>query len=189
MRLAHIFVVLAFPLAAAGCATYLDDLNRAEAHSVANENERALALFRIDESDLDSLNHADQTRYFYLRGMNDYRLGAPFRADARHWLALARAHEQAMPGGLRSEWKERLEEALKDLNQDVYGTGVAVDDDSASAKKGESKDESKDETKDAPKAKDDSDSKPAKSTKATCKKDADCEGELVCRKSRCVESK
>lgn len=76
---------------------------------------------------MDSLAHADQTRYFYLRGMNNFRMGKDFRADARHWLALARAHEQQMAGGLTPEWKERLEEALKDLNQDVYGTGVVAD--------------------------------------------------------------
>ncbi|MBI5532107.1 MAG: hypothetical protein HY898_05290 [Deltaproteobacteria bacterium] len=126
MRLATTLVILALPLASAGCATYLDDLNRAEAHS-ATEAERALALFRVDETDIDSLSQADQTRYFYLRGMNDYRLGQPFRADARHWLALARAHESQSPGGLRDEWKQRLEEALKDLNQDVYGQGVVVE--------------------------------------------------------------
>jgi hypothetical protein len=56
--------------------------------------------------------------------MNDYRLKEPYRADARHWLALARALDREQPGGLTGDWKERLEEALQDLNQDVYGTGV-----------------------------------------------------------------
>jgi hypothetical protein len=144
MRLAPILVVLALPLVSAGCATYLNDLDRAETHS-ATEAERALALFRVDENDIDSLSQADQTRYFYLRGMNDYRLGQPFRADARHWLALARAHESQSPGGLRDEWKQRLEEALKDLNQDVYGQGVVVEDDKD--KKDDDKDSSKAKSK------------------------------------------
>ena len=123
MRLVH-SALLAFALVPLGCATYLDDLNRADAHAANNKHEQALALFRADEPDLDSLSHADQTRYFYLRGMNDYRMGKDFRPDARHWLALARAHDQQMAGGLTQEWKDRLEEALKDLNQDVYGAGV-----------------------------------------------------------------
>jgi hypothetical protein len=124
MRRILVIVACAASFSAASCATYLDDLNRAERHYQANEHERALALFRVVESDLDSLSHADRTRYAYLRGMNDYRLGEAFRADARHWLALARALEREQPGGLQASWKDRLDEALKDLNQDVYGTGV-----------------------------------------------------------------
>jgi hypothetical protein len=127
MRLATCAAMFAVALAAPGCATYLNDLDRADAHVAANEHERALALFRLNEADIDSLSHVDQTRYFYLRGMNDYRLGKPFRADARHWLALARAHEAQMAGGMKPAWKERLEEALQDLNQDVYGQGVVPD--------------------------------------------------------------
>ena len=124
MRRILVIVACAAALGAASCATYLDDLNRAERHYQANEHERALALFRVVEADLDSLNHAERTRYAYLRGMNDYRLGEAYRADARHWLAVARALERAQPGGLEASWKDRLDEALKDLNQDVYGTGV-----------------------------------------------------------------
>ena len=119
-----------------GCATYLDDLNRAEKHYQANEHERALALFRVIEPDFDSLSYADRTRYAYLRGINDYRMSGKaeggsatgvdkaYRAHARHWLALARALEREKPGGLQEGWKTNLDEALRDLNQDVYGVGV-----------------------------------------------------------------
>jgi len=123
MRLAHCIVALALPVLAAGCSTYLDDLNRAEAHSANNEQERALALFRVNEAEIDSLSHADHTRYCYLRGMSDFRLGKAFRADARHWLALAKALEDKQPGGLKPEWKDRLEKALDELNQEVWRTG------------------------------------------------------------------
>jgi len=136
MRLATFGAIIAVAFAASGCATYLNDLDRADAHVAANEHERALALFRLNEPDIDSLSHVDQTRYFYLRGMNDYRMGKPFRADARHWLALARAHEVQMSGGMKPEWKERLEEALKDLNQDVYGQGVVPEERGEDVKKG-----------------------------------------------------
>jgi hypothetical protein len=105
--------------ALAGCATYREDLNRAQVLYEENEYERALSLFRVLERDTDSLSLNDQARYAYLRGMTDYRLG--FRPDARHWLAIARATEQEHPGGLSQSWKERLDQALNDLNHDVYG--------------------------------------------------------------------
>lgn len=132
-------VVCVTVLGGFGCATYLDDLNRAEKHYQANQHERALALFRVIEPDLDSLNHADKTRYAYLRGINDYRMSGKtesgsltrvdkaYRAHARHWLALARSLERMKPGGLQPEWKKNIDEALRDLNQDVYGVGVFPD--------------------------------------------------------------
>ncbi len=57
--------------------------------------------------------------------MTDYRLS--FRSDSRHWLAIAKATEDLHPGGLSTEWKERLESSLSDLNQDVYGGGERFD--------------------------------------------------------------
>jgi hypothetical protein len=102
-----------------GCATYREDLNRGQRFYEENEYTRALAIFRMLESDMDSLELQDQARYAYLRGMTGYRLG--FRPDARHWLALAKAIEQEHPGGLNPQWKQRLDESLTDLNKDVYG--------------------------------------------------------------------
>jgi hypothetical protein len=127
--------LLAFALATSlllgtgACATYQEDLNRAQRLYHENEYERALALFRVLEEDTDSLSLNDQARYAYLRGMTDYRLG--FRPDARHWLAIAKATEQEHPGGLSPDWKQRMEEALTDLNRDVFG-GAEVGSGSAS---------------------------------------------------------
>lgn len=115
----------ALALSLVGCATYREDLNRGQRFYEENEYERALALFRVLESDMDSLDLSDQSRYAYLRGMAGYRLG--FRADARHWLAVAKAIEQEHPGGLSAQWKQRLDEALNDLNQEVYGGGERLD--------------------------------------------------------------
>jgi hypothetical protein len=56
--------------------------------------------------------------------MTGYRLG--FRPDARHWLAVSKAIEQEHPGGLSPQWKQRLEEALADLNRDVYGGAESI---------------------------------------------------------------
>jgi hypothetical protein len=117
--------VLALVLCVGACATYQEDLNRGQRFYTENEYERALSIFRVLEEDMDSLSLNDQARYSYLRGMTDYRLG--FRADARHWLAIAKATEQEHPGGLSGDWKQRLEEALADLNRDVYGGAESVD--------------------------------------------------------------
>jgi len=100
------------------CATYREDLDRGQRFYDENHYDRALATWRSLEPDLDSLEYADQSRYAYLRGMTDYRLG--FREDARHWLGLASAIDQRHPGGLTEEWRAHLEKALTDLNGEVW---------------------------------------------------------------------
>jgi hypothetical protein len=123
-------------LAASSCSTYRSDLDRARAHYDKNEYEPALALFRVLEPDIDSFSPAEYAQYSYSRGMTDYRLSAlvtsgnaavdpkqSFRNHARHWLAVARAVEKQTPGGLNPDELKRVEEALTDLNKDVYGGG------------------------------------------------------------------
>lgn len=111
-------------LLAGGCSTYREELNRGQRLYDENEYERALAIWRDVELDMDSLSDNDQARYAYLRGMTDYRLG--FRPDARHWLAIAKAIDMAHPGGLSGDWKGRVEEALNDLNREIYGGAESV---------------------------------------------------------------
>ncbi|MEI9952312.1 MAG: hypothetical protein WDO74_25840 [Pseudomonadota bacterium] len=118
-------LLLAIALCPAACATYREDLNRGQRMYEENQYEHALALWRILEEDTDSLSPTDQARYAYLRGMTDYRLG--FRADSRHWLAIAKATDQVHAGGLSAAWHERLQESLSDLNQDVYGAAERAD--------------------------------------------------------------
>lgn len=117
--------VLCLGLLLSACATYREDLNRGQRLYEENEFERALAIWRTLEHDRDSLSDNDQTRYAYLRGMTDYRLG--FRAGARHWLAIAKATEQEHPGGLSQLWKQRLDSALDDLNREVFGRAERFD--------------------------------------------------------------
>lgn len=131
-RLAWIGLSVALALSVAGCATYREDLNRGQRYYEDNEYERALAVFRALDHDRDSLTEMDQARYAYLRGMTDYRLG--FRPDARHWLAIAKAIEMEHPGGLSAPWKTRLEEALEDLNKDVYGGAEDFEESSSTVK-------------------------------------------------------
>ncbi|HEY4105188.1 MAG TPA: hypothetical protein VGM44_14920, partial [Polyangiaceae bacterium] len=125
------FLLVSIALGAMGCATYSEDLNRGQRMYEENKYENALSLWRVLEPDMDSLSLNDQARYAYLRGMTDFRLG--YRADSRHWLAVAKATEQEHAGGLSVEWKERLEQSLTDLNQDVYGGGERFDTSNSSA--------------------------------------------------------
>jgi len=126
-------VVLLLALVVGACATYREDLNRGQRLYEESEYERALAIWRFLEVDLDSLDYRDQARYAYLRGMTDYRLGGgkggadtQFRAHARHWLALAKAIEQEHPGGLSEQWKQLMEEALDELNAEVWGISTTL---------------------------------------------------------------
>jgi hypothetical protein len=118
-------LALVFSLAAMGCTTYREDLNRGQRLYEENQYEHALAIWRLLEPDTDSLSQNDQARYAYLRGMTDYRLG--FRPYARHWLAVARSIEKEHPGGLNQEWHDRLDKSLADLNNDVYGGSERFD--------------------------------------------------------------
>ena len=128
------------------CSTYTSDLDRAEKHFQAQQYANALALFRVLEPDIDSYNPANRARYAYFRGMNDYRLSgqkpgvfvnenttptaveSAYRRNARYWIGVAQALEQETPGSLRPEWKDDAASAMRDLNQDIFGIGVFVDD-------------------------------------------------------------
>ncbi len=141
--------VLACSLASAGCATYKNDLDRATKHYEANEFEAALALFRVLEPDMDSFSPGEKAQYAYFRGMTDYRLAGlanpgsgvadpkkSFRDNSRHWLAVAAAIEKQTPGGLMAEQKQRLNDALTDLNHDWYGGAEALPEGDKSAPAG-----------------------------------------------------
>jgi hypothetical protein len=118
--------VLAIALASTmlfGCATYREQLIKSQASFERNEHERTLATLRNLEPDVTKLALPEQAQYCYLRGMTDYRIG--FRADARHWLALAKAFDDNSPGVLPTDWKARASEALDDLNGQVWSDGIA----------------------------------------------------------------
>jgi hypothetical protein len=121
--------ILLLALFGIACSTYREDLNRGQRLYEENQFDHALAIWRILEEDVDSLSMNDQARYAYLRGMTDYRLG--YRPYARHWLGIARSIEKEHPGGLNTEWKERLEKSLDDLNKDVYGGAERFDKDAS----------------------------------------------------------
>jgi hypothetical protein len=119
-------VALAIALlgSATGCSTYRDELLRCQQSFEHNQHEHALGLMRALEPDVTRLQPPEQAQYAYLRGTTDYRLG--YRSDARHWLSLAKAYEDAAPGTLPSDWKARMIEALDELNNVVYSDGLAA---------------------------------------------------------------
>jgi hypothetical protein len=117
----------------ASCATYHDDLQRGQTAFDRNAHEQALAIFRALENDTPLLSPAERAQYAYLRGMNDYRIG--YMPDARHWLLIAQALEDKTPGQLPPEWKPRMDEALADLNEQVYTSGTESLQNGATSKK------------------------------------------------------
>lgn len=118
-------VVLGFSLVGLiGCATYRDDLARGQHYYDVNQYDNALSVWRMLERDWDSLDYAEQSRYAYLRGMTDYRMG--YRADARHWLALSAAIVEKHPGSLDAPATAQLNQALTQLNEAVYRGGPAT---------------------------------------------------------------
>ena len=178
MRTAFVFL-LAIALCPVACATYREDLNRGQRMYEENQYEHALALWRILEEDADSLSPYDQARYAYLRGMTDYRLG--FRADSRHWLAIAKVTDQAHAGGLSAAWRERMEQSLTDLNQDVYGAAVRAEASNPQAVeygKAPPGDDAVDAGPDSP--------LPPPSQRDRCRSNADCKSGEICDGKSCT---
>jgi hypothetical protein len=105
-----------------GCATYRDDLARGQHYYDLSQYDNALSMWRLLENDWDSLDPAEQSRYAYLRGMTDYRMG--YRADARHWLSIAKAISEKHPGGLDAAALAQTEKLLTELNNAQYQMGA-----------------------------------------------------------------
>jgi hypothetical protein len=110
--------------ALASCATYHDELMRGEQDYEKNDHERALAVFRALDANQSHFDVTEEARYAYLRGMTDYRIG--YRADARHWLAIAKAVDDENKDALPADWKSRLVAALNELNAQVFSGGMAA---------------------------------------------------------------
>jgi hypothetical protein len=101
-------------LALGACQNYRDQLDRADAHYHASRYEAALANLDDLEPDLSHLDNAERVRFEYLRGMAHARLNQ--RADARHWLALAREASAAAPSALSSDMRQLLDRTLREVD-------------------------------------------------------------------------
>ena len=150
---------------AAGCQTYSAELQRGQGYYEQYQYELALSLWRHLEAESGSLDEREQVRYFYLRGMTDYRL--EYRDHARFWLSLAEQRGTSLPGALHAAEKQRMVHALEDLARKAPATlGVSADRASAgaAAEAGE----------------------PDQASGATCKWSSDCQAGFTCWQGRCA---
>ncbi|HEX2881636.1 MAG TPA: hypothetical protein VHO25_19035 [Polyangiaceae bacterium] len=164
-----------------GCTTYRNHLNRGQRYYDENDYEKALALWRALEPDMDSLSDQERARYSYLRGMTDYRLG--YRSHARHWLAVAQAIEKKYPGGLEDDWHHRAKEAIEDLNKDVFGVERF---DAAEAPAPASDSEPQEATETVAEPQEKAQEKAEPTGPKACRTDSECAGDQVCISRKCV---
>jgi len=75
--------------------------------------EESLTWLEALERDVPDMDADMRARYFYLRGMTAFRMSD--RADALHYLALAREVAGPQARALRSEWRLKLERTLREL--------------------------------------------------------------------------
>lgn len=102
-----------FALALGGCAATATEMRRAEE---AYEQARfdAARTWLVDLEDrAPSMDEAMRARYFYLRGMAEYRVG--HRLDALHYLAVARELTSERATALREEQQQLLDRTLTEL--------------------------------------------------------------------------
>jgi hypothetical protein len=119
---------LALATLASACATYQTELNQGIKYYESNEHEKSLAIFRVLEPDIDSLKPDERARYYYFRGMTDYRLNNEkydVSADARHWLGLAAVSEADVPNSLTNRQIGLMCEALGELNRKAYNQAAS----------------------------------------------------------------
>ena len=104
---------LALAFALTGCAALTEDMRRAEASYDAARYEDALVWLVDLEADAPAMGLELRARYFYLRGVTEYRLG--HRRDALHYLAVAREVSGDDGAGLRPEWRQIMDRTLEEL--------------------------------------------------------------------------
>lgn len=102
-----------------GCAAIADDMHRAEQSYETARYENTLIWLRDLEDDAPGMDVEMRARYYYLRGMTEYRLG--HRADALHYLAVAREITSDGGAGLRPEWRQIMERTLTELTPTGMG--------------------------------------------------------------------
>lgn len=95
------------------CAAVSDDMRRAEQSYELARYEDTLIWLRDLEDDAPSMGLAMRARYYYVRGMTEYRLG--HRGDALHYLAVAREVAGDQGAGLSPEWRQIMDRTLTEL--------------------------------------------------------------------------
>jgi hypothetical protein len=107
MRGALLFLVLT------GCGAALSDLGRAEHDYEDARYEAALEWLEDLENHATAFDEPNRVRYFYLRGMTEYRLD--HRPQALHYLALASEMAGEDHVGLDEEQSELVARTLTEL--------------------------------------------------------------------------
>jgi len=96
-----------------GCGAASAELRRAEQSYEQARYENALSWLADLEPNAPSLRHDERARYFYVRGMTEYRLG--HRPEALHYLAVAREVAGQDGDGLREEQRDLMSRTLAEL--------------------------------------------------------------------------
>jgi hypothetical protein len=118
LRLVVPFALVAL-VALSGCASLRDDLQHAETAFDAARYDESEVWLRDLERHATEMDVDQRSRFYYMRGMTAYRLR--HRADALHYLALAREVSGPRNMGLRPEWVTAMTRAIDDLAPDGAG--------------------------------------------------------------------
>ncbi|MFO0683882.1 MAG: hypothetical protein U0234_17630 [Sandaracinus sp.] len=103
----------AMALALTACGAASAELRRAEESYEQARYENALSWLADLEPNAPSLDHDERARYFYVRGMTEFRLG--HRSEALYYLAVAREIAGEDGVGLRPEQQELLARTVGEL--------------------------------------------------------------------------
>lgn len=101
-------------LAASACANYQEQFERADEHYRAARYEAALTNLEDLEHDLGRFERPERARYDYMRGMSYARLNQ--RAEARHWLCLAREEAEDRADALTADMRTQLDRTLAEVD-------------------------------------------------------------------------
>jgi hypothetical protein len=124
MRLAVPAFALLAPLAALGCGTELQALDRAERAFTKNRYDVARPLLASLGEASERFAPADRARYCYVRGMAAYR--SDDWREGRRYLGLAVAIDELDPGALEDGSRDRAVQALERMDRAVYREGYAA---------------------------------------------------------------
>jgi hypothetical protein len=115
---ARAIVVAATLLVAGGvsaaCNNYQEQLARSEHHYENARYEAALTNLEDLEIHVPGLSRSDRVRYGVVRGMTHLRLEQ--RADARHWLAIAREEARPDPRLLSESSRTNIDRTIGELD-------------------------------------------------------------------------
>ena len=118
-RVGGVFAGLVLLASVGGCAAVSDDMRRAEQTYETARYENTLIWLEDLEHEAPGMDVEMRVRYYYLRGMTEFRLG--HRADALHYLAVAREIAGDSGGGLRDDWRQIMDRTLTELTPQGMG--------------------------------------------------------------------